>query len=145
MNNYFIDTSALFKRYIPEPGTDELDNILNQEGIFYISELTIIEVISNLKRKNEISGEIDKELYEKIKSEFFNDIAEEKIRTARISSDTIIEAINIIDQNYITPIDSLQLAAAVQIKSEWGNVVFICSDEKLGNLAEKHALEVLVI
>lgn len=145
MNNYFIDTSALFKRYIPEPGTDELDNILNQEGIFYISELTIIEVISNLKRKNEISGEIDKELYEKIKSEFFNDIAEEKIRTARISSDTIIEAINIIDQNYITPIDSLQLAAAVQIKSEWGNVVFICSDEKLGNLAEKHGLEVLVI
>ena len=145
MNNYFIDTSALFKRYIPEPGTDELDNILNQEGIFYISELSIIEVISNLKRKNEISGEINEELYEKIKSEFFNDIAEEKIRTARISSDTIIEAINIIDQNYVTPIDSLQLSAAVQIKSEWGNVVFICSDEKLGNLAEKHGLEVLII
>jgi predicted nucleic acid-binding protein len=145
VNNYFIDTSALFKRYIPEQGTDELDNILNQDGIFYISELTIIEVISNLKRKNEISGEINEELYEKIKSEFFNDIAEEKIRTARISSDTIIEAINIIDQNYVTPIDSLQLAAAVQIKSEWGNVVFICSDEKLGSLAEKHGLEVLVI
>ncbi len=145
MNNYFIDTSALFKRYIPESGTDELDNILNQEGIFFISDLTIIEVISNLKRKNEISGEIDKELYEKIKSEFFNDIAGEKIRTARISSDTIIEAINIIGQSYITPIDSLQLATALQIKSERGNVVFICSDKKLGNMAEKQGLEVLAI
>jgi hypothetical protein len=145
VNNYFIDTSALFKRYIPEPGTDELDNILNQEGIFYISDLTIIEVISNLKRKNEISGEIDEELFEKIKSEFFKDIAEDKIRTARISSDTIIEAINIIGQSYITPIDSLQLATALQIKFEWGNVVFICSDKKLGNMAEKHGLEVLVI
>ena len=145
MNNYFIDTSALFKRYIPEAGTYELDNILNQEGIFFISDLTIIEVISNLKRKNEISGEIDKELYEKIKSEFFNDIAGEKIRTARISSDTIIEAINIIGQSYITPIDSLQLATALQIKSERGNVVFICSDKKLGNMAEKQGLEVLAI
>jgi PIN domain. len=145
VNNYFIDTSALFKRYIPEPGTAEIDDILNQEGAFYISDLTIIETISNLKRKNEITGEIDEELYEKIKSTFFNDIAKGKIRTARISSDTIIEAINIIDQSYITPIDSLQLAAALQIKSEWGNVVFICSDKKLGNLAEKHGLKVLII
>ena len=58
MNNYFIDTSALFKRYIPEAGTDILDDIFKDIGTFYISDVTIIEVISNLKRKNEIGQRI---------------------------------------------------------------------------------------
>jgi len=145
VNNYFIDTSALFKRYIQESGTDEIDDILSREGFFYISDLTIIETISNLKRKTEITAEIDEELYKNIKSEFFNDIAKGIIKTERVSMDTVIEAISIIDQKYVTPIDSLQLAAALQIKLEWGNVTFICSDEKLGNIAEKLGLEVLLI
>ncbi len=145
MNNYFIDTSALFKRYIPEHGTDEIDNIFSQDGTFYISDLTIIEVISNLKRKNEITKELDETLYKKIKSEFLNDIAQGIIKTLGILSDTIIEAINLIDQRYLTPMDSLQLAAALQLSSEFENMIFICSDKKLGTLAEKCGLKSLII
>ena len=145
MNNYFIDTSALFKRYIPEQGTEELDNIFKQDAAFYISDVTIIEVISNLKRKSEITKELDENLYKKIKSEFYNDIAHENIKTVSVLSKTIIEATNLIDKRYITPLDSLQLATALQLNSENGNIIFICSDKKLFILAEKCGLKSLLI
>lgn len=145
MSNYFVDTSALFKRYILEEGTEKIDDIFKQGGTFYISDITIIEIISNLKRKNEISKELDHTVYKKIKSEFFNDIAVGNIKTSSITSRIIIEAINLIDQIYITPMDSVQLAAALQLKAERGHMVFICSDKKLATLAEKCGLQSLII
>ncbi|MBC8389356.1 MAG: type II toxin-antitoxin system VapC family toxin [Actinobacteria bacterium] len=145
MSNYFVDTSALFKRYILEEGTEKIDDIFKQGGTFYISDITIIEIISNLKRKNEISKELDYTVYKKIKSEFFNDIAVGNIKTSSITSRIIIEAINLIDQIYITPMDSVQLAAALQLKAERGHMVFICSDKKLATLAEKCGLQSLII
>ena len=145
MSNYFVDTSALFKRYILEEGTEKIDDIFKQGGTFYISDITIIEIISNLKRKNEISKELDDAVHKKIKSEFFNDIAQGKIKTYSVLSGTIIEAIHLIDQQYVTPIDSLQLATALQLNSEQRDMVFICSDKKMGILAEKCGLQSLMI
>jgi predicted nucleic acid-binding protein len=145
MNNYFIDTSALFKRYIPEAGTDILDDIFKNNGNFYISDVTIIEVISNLKRKNEITKELSNSIYKKIKSEFFNDIASGNLKTIGILSETIIEAINLIDTKYLTPLDSIQLATALRLNAKNGNTVFVCSDKKLCTLAEKCGLGSLLI
>ena len=49
MTNYFIDTSALFKRYFPEQGTEQIDDIFNEaDSNFYISDITIIEIVLNL-------------------------------------------------------------------------------------------------
>ena len=145
MSNYFIDTSALFKRYIPDQGTEQLDDIFKQDGIFYISDITIIEIISNLKRKNEITKELDNSVYKKIKSEFFNDIAQGKIKTSGVLSETIIEAISIIEKRYLTPIDSIQLVTALQLNADKQNTVFVCSDKKLGRLAEKCGIKTMVV
>ncbi len=145
MDNYFIDTSALFKRYIPEQGTEEMDDIFNKDAAFYISDITIIEFISNLKRKNEITRELGESLYKKIKSELFKDITQGKIKTVNVLSETIIAAIKLLDKRYITPLDSIQLAAALQLKSEKANITFICSDKKLNGLAEMFGLRSISI
>ncbi|MBM3706192.1 MAG: type II toxin-antitoxin system VapC family toxin [Actinobacteria bacterium] len=145
MISYFIDTSALFKRYVPEQGTEEMDRIFSQDAAFYISDITIVEFISNLKRKNEITGELNEDLYKKIKSELFADITGGKIKTEGVISETIIEAIDLLDKNYITPLDSLQLASALQLQSEKGSVIFLCSDKKLFSLAEKCGLKPLLL
>jgi len=145
MCDYFIDTSALFKRYIPEEGTGELDVIFKNAKTFYISDITIIEVLSNLKRKNEISKEISKEVYQNIKSEFLRDIADGNIRTTAVVSATIIEVINLLDQEYITPIDSIQLSAALKLNTDPANTVFVCSDRKLEALARRHGLKSVII
>jgi len=57
----------------------------------------------------------------------------------------IVEAINLIDQIHITPVDSMQLATALQLKAEHEHMVFICSDKKLAALAEKCGLKFLII
>ena len=145
MNNYFIDTSALFKRYIPESGTGQLDEIFNQEGCLYISDITIIELVSNLKRKTEITKELSHQVYQKIKKEFFNDIAEGNIRTLSAQSENIIEAINILDRSYMTPLDSIQLCTALLQKAHDENLIFICSDKKLSTLAKKNGLKCMVL
>ena len=145
MNNYFIDTSALFKRYIHEQGTEQLDDIFKQDAEIYISDITIIEVISNLKRKNKITKELTNSVYKKIKSEFFNDIAQGNIKTSGFLSAAIIESVDLLDKSYLTPMDSIQLATALQLNADKGNTVFICSDKKLCTLAEKYGLKFLLI
>ncbi len=55
MRNFFFDTSALFKRYQIEKGTLKVNEIFNDNNAqFFISGMTIVEVISNLKRLYEI-------------------------------------------------------------------------------------------
>jgi predicted nucleic acid-binding protein len=145
MENYFIDTSALFKRYIPEQGTKEIDDILNRDADFYISDITIIEFISNLKRKNDITGELNEGLYNKIKSELFKDITQQKIKTVEVLPETIIEAVKLLDQKYITPLDSIQLSAALHLNSLKASVAFVCSDKKLYRLAEIQGLKPIIV
>jgi len=44
MKTYFLDTSALVKRYHQEVGTDIIDKIFGEEGkVLFISDLSIIE------------------------------------------------------------------------------------------------------
>jgi predicted nucleic acid-binding protein len=145
MNSYFIDTSSLFKRYIYEPGTEKLDILMSKKAFFYISNLTIVEIVSNLKRKKDIANEIDKNIYLNIKREFFNDISSGLLKMVDFASDIIINTIKILDAEYITPIDSIQISSAIYLKNEIGSTFFVCSDRKLGALAQKKGLETIIV
>lgn len=142
---YFIDTSALFKRYINETGTNEIDILFKKDARYLVSNLAIVEFISNLKRLVDIDNIIDFGTYMLIKKELFNDIGDGKIEVVNISSDEIIAATELIDKKYITPIDSIQLAFAVKMKEMDENSVFVCSDKKLCSLAANHGIKVLEI
>lgn len=142
---YFIDTSALFKRYIPEAGTDKIDLLFEKEGLFIISNLTVIEMVSNLKRLADVDKKIDDTVFEAIKSELFNDIADGTIKVEPVTSRSIITSVNLISKVYISPIDSLQLAMALNLKESYSNVSLVCSDEKLCKLAEKAGIDIVRI
>ncbi len=51
--NAFLDTSALFKLYHREPGTEELDALLKSHAVkqLYISEIAIVEFYSAPTKK----------------------------------------------------------------------------------------------
>lgn len=72
---FFIDTSALFKRYQPEKGTALVSRILEEsdEPIF-ISSITIVEIISNLKRLCKIDKITTEEQFIKQRTFFYQDI-----------------------------------------------------------------------
>jgi uncharacterized protein len=49
--NIFIDSSALAKRYVQEPGSDRLEEILSSASTLGVSVLCISEIVSALCRR----------------------------------------------------------------------------------------------
>ena len=143
--NYYFDPSALFKRYIFEHGTELVDRIFSVAKAIYISNLTIVELISNLKRMNEVDQSMEASTFTAIKNQFFKDIDESIITIIPLNSPIIIDAVNLIQGTYITPIDSLQLATAVALKKKLDEIGFVCADRKLSILARQEDLEVIHI
>lgn len=141
----FIDTSALFKRYITEMGTETLDELFGSKDEIYISSLTVIEVVSNLKRLLEVDKLIDKAAYNAIKGCFLDDIAKTTLKLEAVLPKTLISSIDLIDGKYMTPIDSIQLATALQLAGKSSEFAFVCSDKKLCMAARDKGLNVVEI
>ena len=87
---FFIDTSALFKRYQPEKGTATVTRILEDHSEpLYISSITIVEMISNLKRLFEVDRiTTEDQLSHAAKSSV-------TLRPRRASSETSISRLNL--------------------------------------------------
>ena len=138
---YFMDTSALFKRYVEEIGSNVVNRLLGKEDACYISILTLCEVISNLKRLVEIDGLLSDDEFKMVKSIFLNDIGNGYLQTLDVGPQVILSSLEICSTRYITPLDAIQLATVLSMNE--ANPVFVCSDVKLNRIAEDLGLEVL--
>lgn len=138
----FTDTSALFKRYQPEEGTDIVCQILEDANQpVYISSISIIEIVSNLKRLFEIDKITTKEQFYLQRSFFYQDINTLDITVLDVMAEDIIKAESLILKRYMKPIDSIQLAVALNIQSN--ELTFVSSDQKLCNIAKDEGLLIL--
>lgn len=138
---YFLDTSALFKRYADEPGSAVIERVFTEKATRFISQITMTEITSNLRRLVEIDKLITESEFKKVIKVFLDDIACGAIYTLDVTPKVILHSVDLCLENYITPIDALQLATVLSIKS--GNPVFVCSDHKLIKKAEKLGLKTL--
>ena len=66
--NYFFDTSALIKNYIDEPGSTSVSELMNQSDLVYVSEITLLECFSTLRRIL-LENLFTPEEYENVKTE----------------------------------------------------------------------------
>lgn len=140
--SFFFDTSALFKRYQVEKGTQKINEIFNENNSqFIISSLTIIEIISNLKRLYEIDRLTTKAQFLLQRSQFYKDIQDYKITVIDLSSEDIITAEKLILERYMKPIDAIQLAIALNLPI--ADIVFVCSDKGLCKTAETEGMQSL--
>ncbi|MBI5057563.1 MAG: PIN domain-containing protein [Nitrospirae bacterium] len=99
---FFIDTSSLFKRYQPEKGSTVVSRILEEskEPVF-ISSITIIEIISNLKRLFEVDKITTEKEFLMQHSFFYQDIGTLGIMILDVRADDIIRAEELILKRYI--------------------------------------------
>ena len=82
MANYFLDTSALAKRYHKENGSEYMDRILEQPGSrSLISNLSIVELESVLAIKTR-TGEINQQSLEIARRRFRADLARQRLLVA---------------------------------------------------------------
>lgn len=137
---YFVDTSALFKRYQPEKGTDIVCKILEDTTQpTFISSITIIEIVSNLKRLCEVDKLTTEDQFLKQRAFFYQDISSLNITILDVSTEDIIKAEELILKRYMKPVDSIQLAIALNLRTD--NITFVSSDFKLCKIAIDEGLE----
>jgi len=82
--DYFLDTSALAKRYHKENGSESMDRILEQSGSrSLISNLSIVELESVLAIKTR-TGEINQQAVNIARRRFRADLARERLLVATL-------------------------------------------------------------
>ena len=139
---FFIDTSALFKRYQPEKGTSLVSQILERSGQpVYVSSISVIEIISNLKRLFEIDKITTEEQFLQQRTFFYQDIKALEIAILDVTSDDIIKAEALILKRYMKPVDSFQLAIALNLGLD--DLTFVFSDRRLCRVAVEEGLSIL--
>jgi predicted nucleic acid-binding protein len=137
----FIDTSALFKRYQIEKGTDKIcDLIENSRDKIFISSLTIVEVISNLKRLYEIDHLTTERDFVQQRLFFYNDVEQFEITILDVTADDIMKAEGLILKRYMKPVDAIQVAVALNNFS--AKPTFVSSDHKLCSIAQQEGLQI---
>lgn len=140
--NLFFDTSALFKLYHKEEGTDELMELLKENSInaFYISEITGIEFSSAVWkkcRKREINENIAKTLIEKFDEDSFKFRFVPQNFTLRKSAKDLIA--KHWSDGLIT-LDYIQLASVLSIKEDID--IFLTFDKLLADVAVQEGMNV---
>ena len=140
MKFYFIDTSALVKRYHSEKGTIEIDKIFSEEDkAIVISSICITEMVSAMNRKKEekiiSKGDLDVAL-----SRFFQDAIKEFL-ILELDDGHIKDSVALVLKHGLRTLDALQLAVAVGLKET--KPIFVCADKKLVSVAEKEGLKAI--
>lgn len=139
---FFIDTSALFKRYQPEKGTAAVTRILEDHGQpLYISSITIVEMVSNLKRLFEVDKITTEDQFHQQRDFFYKDIVTLGITILDVTAEDVIKAEDLILKRYMKPVDSIQLAIALNMKSD--DITFVSADHKLCKIAAEEGLDTL--
>ena len=142
MANYFLDTSALVKRYHSEAGTASVDALFSDATAGrVISRLGLVEVASALALKVR-TGEISLAEFTLARRRLLGDVAERVLMVSRVlavhfqSADELL--VRYAPTKRMRTLDALQLAVALDLWNNKRADSFVCAD---GTLCEIAGLE----
>jgi uncharacterized protein len=147
MAAYFVDSSALVKRYINETGSQWILNLCNPASNheIVIAAIAGVEIIAAITRRAK-GGSIDLEDAAALCDQFRIDL-ETEYQVIEISDRIIASAMNLAQAQGLRGYDAVQLAAAYAVNSlciENGLpcVTFVCADNELNEAAMREGLKV---
>ncbi|MGA2577842.1 MAG: PIN domain-containing protein [Bryobacteraceae bacterium] len=138
--DYFLDTSALTKRYHKENGSDYMDRILEQPGSrSVLSNLTIIELESVLALKIR-TGEINPESLETARRRFRAILRSDGSWSASPVNEVHFQSARKLLVQYgavevLRTLDALQLAVALDLRQIGHIAVLVAADQRLYRVA----------
>lgn len=146
MSVYYIDTSALVKKYRTERGTEVVAELFLSRAdsdVLLTSYLTILEFASVAARV--LRGRhITKRGYQVIMGNLSRDI-EEVIQLHSVTDDVVSEAINLCVDHALRAADAVHLATALSVKDAFPGetIYFVASDARLNAVCDEIGLVVL--
>lgn len=142
---YFIDSSALVKRYVPETGSSWIQSITDRATSNYlgVTRITWVEVNSAFaRRQREGSLEVDELniIEQKFRYDFFNqyDIIEVDRAICEVAGQLVLK-------HLLRAYDAVQLASALRCRSGLTQtpdtqLIFVSADNRLLNIAQTEGL-----
>jgi predicted nucleic acid-binding protein len=140
MTRYFFDTSALFKHYRPEVGSDKVHALLSQaNSVHLVSRLLITEfssVLSNQARRGLLSP-TERALCQDL---LINDLVRGNVHMLALNAKHLERAESLLANEGLVyglqTLDALHLAVALQTATVLPIDYFVAADKKLLRVAQ---------
>jgi hypothetical protein len=132
LNLYFIDTSALAKRYIPEIGSTWVESLIEPGAgnIAIISWLTITELFAVLARRRR-DGSLAPATVIYVQATFLAHVNKEYLCVS-VDNKLLMEVRLLADKYTLRSLDSIQLASAVEAAALLNDpIMFVSADTNL--------------
>jgi uncharacterized protein len=135
MPRYFLDSSALVKRYHPEVGTSFVESLFDQAtNRFLISRLAIVELHSCFARL--IRGQVlTEEIFRELIAQLNGDIVARRLTVAAISEVRLNGACAVLAatglKHSLRTLDAIQLATALAAHGRSRLTAFVAADKQL--------------
>lgn len=134
----FIDTSSLFKKYVDEHGSQELDELLQTVSEIVVSPVTWVELHAVVARRLR-----EKLLTPQHAGWLTSELAKDFQHFHRVVWNDALEqrAVELVSRGSLATLDAIQLAAGLLSQAE----VFVTSDHRLFNEARQHTAQARLI
>lgn len=118
-----FDSSAFAKRYIAEPGSEQVDDILRSTTELGLSALCVPEIISALNRRVR-EGVLLRPGYEQAKAQLVADVGDAVV--LQLTPDVVATAVILLEKHRLRAMDALHIAGALV----WRADLFVTADER---------------
>jgi len=136
---FYLETSALVKLYIREPGTETLLRLVRREHNHRFAILTVAEVeFRSAIRRRERSGDIERDVATDLIHRFVGHLESKFVRQP--FNETVLQtACALIDSYPLRAYDAVQLAGCLVLRETAGTdgPVFVCADMHLLEAANR--------
>ncbi len=143
MTIFYMDTSALGKRYMAEIGSGWIIKQTRPAAgnVILISDLTTVEVCSALARKRRLK-QLSAADGARLRGEFLTQVDEEYLALA-VDAPVLARARNLVDKHPLRTLDAVQLASALEAIAVFGEPLsFVSADTDLLTAAAAEGLAV---
>lgn len=137
MTDYYLDASALVKRYTDEPGSAWIRQITDSsvQHTILLAEITLAEVAAALAAKHRVPGGITQQQRDRALSRFLQD-CDEHFLLLPVGRSVIERAVELTQHYRLRGYDAVQLATALvtseTLKSQnLSSPIFVAADDDL--------------
>lgn len=147
MTAYYVDTSALVKRYVDEVGSVWLRASLDPtlQPLIVISHLLIAEMTSAFTRRMR-EGALSRDDYARLRDAFRSDCLSE-YQVFLVNQAVIDRACDLMERHPLRTLDATHLATGLLVETLFnqqglGEIVFVSADEHLLTVAASEGMSV---
>ncbi|WP_240907341.1 type II toxin-antitoxin system VapC family toxin [Paludisphaera rhizosphaerae] len=147
MAGYFLDSSALVKRYVQEAGTAWIRGVTRRGTAhqIYVSRITAVEVTAAVARRRK-GGSIPSRQASSVLSRFRKHLAG-RYTILEVTPSILAEAMKLANTQSLRAYDAVQLTTAIELNNRWvgvglGGIVLVSADRELNAAASAKGLAV---